>query len=199
MHEVTTQFLTRLWAGSPRFAEVDVRLRYECSIMSPVVAALIGRDVLLRHDPLDTPLFRMAAFLASDGIAGNDRLIDFTDCVVCLPEPRYHRIVDDPDNLLDDDVSSDFGEYGFRSAIESVFEAPFGEEGDGLLAALVFGSLPKIHPVDFTEAEVDVPTLLPRLNAKHGHLLRRKERSIFPIEKFGSVVTLEDLIGKNPT
>ncbi len=199
MEDLTSQLLNRLWAGAPRFSEVAFRLRNECSTMSPLAAALIGRDLLLRHRQLEGPIFAFAAYLASDGTAGNDGLLDFSDCVTILPESRFRRIVDNPDNLAEEEGLLDFGEFGFYSEVAGVFESPFGEEGEGLLSYLVFGSGPSILTTPLVDVETVVPSLLPKLFSKYGYLLNRSNEGLPTTARFDSVATLRDFIGEEQT
>jgi hypothetical protein len=196
MNPLTNQLLQKLWDGSPTFRQFDTRLRAECKTMSPAEAAVIGRDLLLRREALYEKLFRMAAFLASDGTAGNDGFMDFTDCVALLPEARYQRILQNPDELVDDPVSSDFAELYLISAVCSVFEQAIldGQDGQGFLYYLVLGEEKTKPDRQFdTIPEEEVKQKLPRLHAKFGHLLR----SFRPRTKVtgGATVKLDDLIG----
>jgi hypothetical protein len=163
--------------------------------MSPAEAAVIGRDLILRREALYGKLFRMAAFLASDGTAGNDGFMDFTDCVALLPEARYQLILLNHDELVDDPVSSDFDELYLVSMVCDVFERALleGEDGKGFLHYLVLGEEKERPDREFfTLSENEVKEQLPRLHAKFGHLLKASRPRTKP--SGGGSVTLDDLI-----
>lgn len=173
MNPLTTQLLDILWSGDPTFGEIRLRLKEECDSMSAAESAIIGRDFILRRHALYTKTFHLAAFLASNGIAGNDGFMDFTDCVAILPEDRYQRLLANPDDLIDDPVSANFGEYYFISEICKIFDlALTGEDDDDLLYYLILGD----HEFDWNEinsgTETDAKTLLPRLHSRFGYLLK---------------------------
>lgn len=196
MHPLTRQLLSRLWEGTPTFREISAKLENECRSMSAAEAAVIGRELLLRRDALETLCFRMAAYLASNGTAGNDGLMDFTDCVSFLPEDRYQQILRDPDILVDDPVSSDFAELYLVPRVCNVFEQALldGQDGEGFLHYLVFGDEEAKVPQRLDQMlEDEVKEKLPRLHTKFGHLLRASR----PRHETSSTsgVTLEDLIG----
>jgi hypothetical protein len=196
MNPLTKQLLSRLWDGSPTFHEVETRLKMECRGMSAAEAAVIGRDLLLRREALYTLQFRVAAFLASNGTAGNDGFMDFTDCVSFLPEDRYQRILRDPDELIDDPVSSGFAEVNMVTRVCNVFERALldGQDGDGFLHYLVLGDEEAKVPQRLDDMpEDEVREKLPRLHAKFGHLLgASRPRRATPGT---GGVRLDDLIG----
>ncbi|MCW1885458.1 hypothetical protein OKA04_12020 [Luteolibacter flavescens] len=134
----------------------------------------------------------MAAFLASDGMAGNDGLIDFRDCVTLLPEDRYQRIVGNHDELADDPVSSGFDEYHLVTRVCDVFDRALldGQDGEGFLHYLVLGDEPPARPHDDRLSDEDAKAKFPRLHARYGHLLR--PRTTGHVVKG---VTLDDLLG----
>ena len=173
MNALTEQLLETLWDGDPTFGEVESRLKEQCRSMSAAEAAVIGRDLLLRRHALHTKIFKLAAFLASDGTAGNDGFMDFTDCVALLPEERYQRIVNNPDELAADPVSTNFEECYLVSEVCSVFDCALLEEDgdDELLLYLVLGE----DEIDWSgmdsATEADAAQFLPRLHSKSGHLL----------------------------
>lgn len=194
MNGLTHQLLATLWAGQPSFREVAARLAGECETMSPAEAGVIGRDLMMRREHIGTELFGVAAWLASEGTAGNDSLIDFTDCIAILPEARYSRIAENPDNLIDDEVSECFGEFGFISRIEEVFDkALVGDEG-GLLFYLVFGEGQERMKTPDLWSDTNVAEYFPRLYAKYGHLLRALEQPSVQSDPSQSKVTLNDFI-----
>jgi hypothetical protein len=195
MNPLTGQLLSRLWDGTPTFPEIEVRLKKECREMSAPEAAVIGRDLLLRRAALETRCFKTAAFLASDGTAGNDGFMDFTDCVAFLPEDRYQRILREPDGLIDDPVSSGFDELYLVTQVCNVFERALldGQDGEGFLHYLVLGDQEAKVPERLSDMpEDEVKEKLPRLHAKSGHLLRTSR----PQRKSSGPggVTLDDLI-----
>jgi len=196
MNPLTLQLLSRLWEGTPTFDEIAAKLENECRSMSAAEAAVIGRDLILRRDALGTLSFRMAAFLASNGTAGNDGFMDFTDCVSFLPEDRYQQILRDPDVLVDDPVSSDFDELYLISTVCNVFAQALleGQDGEGFLHYLVLGDEEAKVPQRLDEmTEDEVKEKLPRLHAKFGHLLRASRPR--PKASGTDGVTLEDMIG----
>lgn len=162
--------------------------------MSPPEAAVIGRDLLLRRHRLFTGEFSLAAFLASNGEAGNDSFMDFTDCMAILPEERYSRIVGNPDELIDDEVSVSFGEFYFVSRVTKVFDrALVDDEVSGFLHYLVLGDgadLSKAYSWDASE----VADRLPRLHAKFGYLLAAQKPRATRAAPHGNRVTLDDMI-----
>lgn len=197
MNALTQQLLERLWKGDPSFADVENRLKQECQSMSAPEAAVIGRDLLLRRHALFTKDFMIAAFLASDGTAGNDGFLDFTDCVALLPEERYQQILADHDTLVSDPVSSGYAECYLVYEVCKVFDRALcdGEDGDNLLQYIVLGD----DEVDWDEiqsaTEQDAKTKSPRLYAKFGHLLRASERDDFTPSEDG--VTLKGFFGED--
>jgi hypothetical protein len=195
MNPLTSQFLTQLWADDPSFAAVASRLRKECKTMAPAEAAVIGRDLILRRRALYTRDFKLAAYLASDSLAGNDGFMDFTDCVALLPEDRYQRILATPDELIDDPVSTEFDELNLVSQVSQVFDRALlaGDEDESLLDYLVFGQ-EEIHWDEIQGAtEEDARARLPRLYAKFGHVLQESKPS--GDKKAGSTLTMEDFFG----
>ena len=192
MHEFTRELLERLWRGNPRFEEVSARLAEECATMSPVNAGVIGRDLLLRIRRLTTKEFALAAYLASDGLAGNDGLIDFRDCVAILPEDRFQRLAENPDELINDEVSTGFCEYSFVSRITDVFDRALIEGEQGLLRYLVFGDEDSEGTVSDTLSEDEARSRLPRLYEKFGHLLRQAHSPTAALHS--DRVTLDDFI-----
>jgi hypothetical protein len=176
MNELTRQLLKALWTGGPSFGEVDVRLAAECKTMSPPEAAVIGRDLILRKRRLYTRHFSLAAHLASDGTAGNDGFMDFADCVAILPEKRYQRIAEDHDALIDDEVSTGFGEFNFVSRVAKVFDvALVGDEDAGFLYYLVLGDEDDIQSKIYPWDDSDVAERFPRLYGKNGYLLQARK------------------------
>lgn len=127
----------------------------------------------MRRSALFNKDFNLAAFLSSDGEAGNDGFLDFTDCVAILPEERYRRVLENPDALIDDSVSQEFDEMYLISMVTTVFDqALTGKEGHGgLLDYLISDDV----EIDWNEiqsgTEADAKERLPRLYAKYGHLL----------------------------
>lgn len=105
--------------------------------MTPAMAGIIGRDLLLRREQLHTPEFHLAAYLASHGEAGNDGVLDFADCVSILPQESYQSILFNHDLMAEMPVLQGFDEFSFLAQIEEKFDAEFGEEGEGLLSYLV--------------------------------------------------------------
>ena len=162
--------------------------------MSPAEAAVIGRDLILRRCALYTKEFNLAAFLASNGLAGNDGFSDFTDCVAVLPEDRYQRILRNPDELIDDPVSSGFDELYLVSEVAKVFDrALLDHEGDGGLLDYLVSDDAEIDWDEIQSATAaDAKERLPRLYAKFGHLLR--ESAALVTEDDGETVGLADLI-----
>jgi len=197
MNPLTHQLLERLWSGDPNFATIEVRLKKECQSLSPVEAAVIGKDLIRRRSALFTKNFKLAAFLASDGEAGNDGFLDFTDCVAILPEDRYRRIIENPDELIDDPVSRGFDELRLVSEVSQVFDrALLDEEADGLLDYLVSDDT----EVDWDEiqsgTDTDAKERLPRLYAKYGHLLKGPTKSVMELAE--DRVRLTNLTGTRP-
>jgi hypothetical protein len=163
--------------------------------MSAAEAAVIGRDLILRRQALYTKDFRVAAFLASDGTAGNDGFMDFTDCVALLPEDRYQRVRNTPDDLIDDPVSSGFGEHYLVAEVCRVFDRALldDQEGEGFLHYLIVGEDGTTgHDEINSMSDEDAKEALPRLYAKFGRLLRpSRPRHQIPNS---NTVTLDDLI-----
>lgn len=194
MNPLTHQLLERLWKGDPTFREVEVRLKKECQSLSPAEAAVIGKDLIRRRSALYTKMFKLAAFLASDSEAGNDGFLDFTDCVAMLPEARYQRLIENPDELIDDPVSRGFDELYLVSSVSKVFdEALFGDDEDsGFLDYLVSDD----KKIDWDEIHsgtpADAKVRLPRLYAKYGHLLHEPKES--ETKLWEDHVCLDDLI-----
>ncbi|WP_035608505.1 hypothetical protein [Haloferula sp. BvORR071] len=194
MNELTRQLLKVLWKGQPSFREIDARLAEECRTMSPPEAGVIGRDLILRKERLYTRTFRLAAWLASDGTAGNDGFMDFADCVAILPEERYQRIVENPDSLIDDEVSNNFREFYFASRVARVFDKAVLDEEAHFLYFLVLGLEEELPPRNAPWDDSDVAERFPRLYEKHGHLLTAPKPRRSGIGSSGDRVTLEDLI-----
>lgn len=169
VNPLTEQFLTELWEGDPSFREVAKRLDEACSSISPAESAVIGRDLILRRGALYTKIFHLAAFLATDGLTGNDGFMDFTDCVAILQEHRYCSIIGNPDTLMDEPVAAHFNELYLISEVTSVFNRTIG--GNGFLEYLILGDSQvrweEIHSWTIQDAE----TWLPGLSAKYGALL----------------------------
>jgi hypothetical protein len=165
--------------------------------MSPAEAAVIGRDLILRRRALYTRDFNLAAYLASDGTAGNDGFMDFTDCVALLPEERYTKVRNNPDDLIDDAVSSGFDELYLVAEVTKVFDRAIldGEEDGGLLHYLILGD----DEIDWSAihgaTEEDARVRLPRLYQRFGHLLRESDAS--GARQEGDRVTLEDFLGSS--
>ena len=177
-----------LWKKGDDFRSLHARLRHDADDFDPVFAAVVGKELFMRLKALSTPEFSKAAYLASGGLAGNDGLTDFRDCVMILPYERYSKILENHDELVDDPVSFQFEEYNFLGIFERAFESSFGEEGVGLLEHLVcdgdqFGL--EANPV------VDAKALFPRLFQRHGHLLEENASADLTMEKG---VTLENLL-----
>lgn len=162
--------------------------------MSPADAAVIGRDLILRTRALYTKDFCLAAYLASDGTAGNDGLMDFVDCVAILPADRYELVLSNPDALINDEVSATFGEFYFVSEVTKVFDRTLIGDDDGLLDYLILGE----DQVDFAQihswVEEDAKSRLPRLYEKFGHLLLPSRLRSSSVERRPDAVTLDDFI-----
>ena len=194
MNPITQQFLEQLWSGNPAFGEIEARLESQCKSLSPIEAAVIGKDLINRRLALFNRLFKLAAFLASDGEAGNDGFLDFTDCVAFLPEDRYLRVTQDPDSLIDDSISKDFDELYLISKVSEVFDRALLDDRteSGFLDYLVADG----SEIDWNEVEsgteVDAIEHLPRLYTKYGHLLRAWNKPALENESNG--VSLADLI-----
>lgn len=194
MNPLTNQLLERLWKGDPTFREVEARLEKECQSLSPAEAAVIGKDLIRRRSALYTKDFNLAAFLASDGEAGNDGFSDFTDCVAMLPEVRYQRIITNPDELIDDPVSSGFDELYLVSSVTKVFDRALlgDEEDEGLLDYLVSNDQEVDEDEIQSGTEADAKERLPRLYAKHGHLFQGPLKSVTSLAE--NRACLDDLI-----
>jgi hypothetical protein len=195
MNPLTAQLLNRLWQGEPSFQTVASRLAKEAQSLTPAEAAVIGRDLILRRRALYTRDFNLAAYLASDGIAGNDGFMDFTDCAALLPEERYQRILANPDELIDDGVSTGFDELHLIGEVTKVFDRAIldGDEDGGLLDYLVLGDDEIDWSLIHGATEEDARSRLPRLHERFGHLL--SERKSLGGSTGGDRATLEDLIG----
>ena len=195
MHILTKNLLERLWQGDPSFKIIAGRLKQECVSMTPPEAGVIGRDLILRKNALYTKDFKIAAYLASDGSAGNDGFMDFTDCVALLPDKRYRRILEDHDFLVADSVSADFEEYYLVSEVCRVFDRALfdGEDDDDLLYYLVLGDKEVDWSVIDSATEIDAKTKLPRLYAKFGHLFQPSERDYKTVTN--DTVSLESFFG----
>ena len=163
--------------------------------MSAAEAGAIGRDLILRKERLFTEDFKLAAWLASDGTAGNDGFMDFADCVTILPEERYSRIAGNPDELIDDEVSANFGEFYFVSRVANVFdEALVGERNAGFLHYLVLGGEDQQRAVHGPWSVENAVERFPRLYAKYGHLLSASRPQSARAGVFPAKATLDDLI-----
>ena len=195
MNPLTRQLLERLWEGAPTFKIVESRLTEECQSMSPAEAAVIGRDLILRRNALFTDNFHIAAWLASDGMAGNDGFMDFTDCVALLPDDRYQAILANPDELINDPVSSGFDELYLVAMVTKVFDRAMldGDASGGLLHYLVLGDKTEEHGIS-TQTEEDIKKRLPLLYAKFGHLLRPSQNTCGSSPPDWGTVTLNDFI-----
>jgi hypothetical protein len=195
MNPLTTHLLERLWEGDPTFETVAARLGRECQAMSPAEAAVIGRDLILRRRALYTRDFNLAAYLASDGIAGNDGFMDFTDCVALLPEERYAKVLSNPDDLIDDAVSSGFDELYLVAKVTKVFDRALldGDEDGGLLDYLILGDEEIDWAAIHGATEEDARVRLPRLYERFGRLFRDSESSGARTES--GTVTLDDFFG----
>lgn len=171
-----SDLIDELWREGDTLQLLHDRLERDVLGLSPVVAAIIGKELLLRSVALSTSDFATAAFLASDGEAGNDSLTDFVDCVAVLPSVRYQRIRDNHDNLIEDKVSQEFGELCFYNLFEQRFEGVFGEEGEGLLAHLSLGDpAPELRP-QLNDSKAEIERRFPRLYQRYGHLLSSTDR-----------------------
>lgn len=160
--------------------------------MSPAEAGIVGRDLLLRYRRLCTKKFELAAYLASDGLAGNDGLTDFRDCVTILPEDSFQRIAESHDELIEDEVSTTFGEFRFVSSVTNVFDHAISEGEEGLLHYLVLGDETSVGTDSDSSDVVEADIHLPRLYQKFGYLLRQ---SRVPLAELSSDrVTLDDFI-----
>jgi len=168
-----SNLIDSLWKEGDSLESLDVRLKADISKYSPAVAGFLAKELLNRAGTLSTAEFATAAFLASDGEAGNDRLLDFIDCVSILPFNRYSRIAADHDVLIDDLVSSEFGEFGFYNLFKERFEQIFGEEGEGLFSYLVFGAEEDRDFVASGGVSSVAAVKFPRLFQRYGHLLDR--------------------------
>jgi hypothetical protein len=195
MNALTQQLLERLWQGDPSFLEVEKRLKRECQSMSAPEAGVIGRDLILRRHALYTKYFRIAAFLASDGTAGNDGFMDFTDCVALLPEDRYQQILADHDTLVSDPVSSGFEECYLVTMVCRVFDRGLfgGEDGDDFLHYLVLGDDETDRSEIHSATEQDAKIKFPRLYAKFGHLLGSADYTDYTPSE--DAVTLQEFFG----
>ncbi len=194
MNPLTHQLLEQLWTGDPTFKTIEIRLKKECKSLSPAEAAVIGKDLIHRRAPLYNKDFKLAAFLASDGMAGNDGFYDFTDCVAILPEDRYKRIIKNPDQLIDDPVSKEFDEYHFVSTISKVFDRALlsGGEDSGLLDYLVSDGSETNWDEIQSGTESDARQRLPRLYKRYGHLLKEPTNPVTRLTE--NCVNLTDLI-----
>ena len=196
MNPYTSKFLEGLWEGGADFALAEKRLKKECRSMKAPEAGVIGRDLLLRKRALYNKTFNLAAFLASDSLAGNDGFMDFADCVAILPEDRYEAILNNPDVLVDEPVSAEFFEgYLVRQVCDVFDKSLFGKaDGEQFLDYLVFG---EEDGIDWDEmagwTEEFAKENLPKLYAEFGDLL--KPRSSKPSsDRAGDSVELKDLI-----
>ena len=203
MNPLTRQFITNLWSSASSFEEVGRRFPKECKRLSPVEAAIIGKDLILRKLSLFEKDFKLAAFLASDGVAGNDGFLDFVDCVSLLPEERFERVSREPDTLIDDPVSEQFEELYMVSSICEVFDkamiksAKRKQYDDGILEYLVGREEDELDWDLIQSGTIaDAKERLPRLYAKYGNLLEVREETVPESdEDSGSRVTLEDFTG----
>lgn len=174
---------------------VKKRLKKECESLTAPEAGVIGRDLLLRKNALYTKEFKIAAYLASDGTAGNDGFMDFTDCVALLPDDRYQKILGNHDLLVDDAVSTDFEEYYFVSEICKVFDRALfeGDDDEGFLYYLVLGDNERDWSIIESATEDDAKVMLPRLYEKFGYLFQPSQHDY---ESFGDdPSTLESFFG----
>jgi len=181
-------FIDSLWRGASSLRDVYRLISGEITNISPAVAGIIGRELLLRIEKASTPKIALAAYLASDGEAGNDSLIDFIDCVAILPQARFERIISNPDSLLNDPVSVEFDEYGFYALFEKRFESAFAECDEGLLLYLVKGDTPAPNTA-FNADEINAAVELPGLFQKYGKILKPDSESR---GESGKVATLDD-------
>lgn len=183
-----SKLIDSLWNGVDNLRALYERIKDDAGGRSPAVAGVIGRELLVRARNLSTPEFSIAAYLASEGEAGNDSLIDFVDCVAILPFGRYSKIAQDYDALADDPVRHEFDEFGFSSLFENRFESVFGEECEGLLGHLVFGESAVESEM---HADLDPKSLFPRLFERYGNVLAKKSAT----DAFSKKATLDDFFG----
>lgn len=186
-----SKLIDGLWLEVKTLADFYERIRENAHGINPAVAGLIGKEIFMRQRVVSTSAFATAVFLATNGEAGNDSLVDFIDCVSILPSVRYARIVSDHDSLIDDPVSSEFGEYGFYSFFDGRFGSVFGEEGDGLLRLLVEREEDFMH-VD-EAGNVDAAHTFPRLFHRSGHLLSRGASEYCSADR----TSLDEFFGEN--
>jgi len=190
MNDVTT-IIDSFWKEGYSLQNVYEDLKRKLAEISPAVAGVIGRELLLRIKSLSTPEFATAAFLATEGEAGNDSLIDFVDCVSILPEGRYLRILETYDTLIDDPVTHQFDEFGFYNLFESRFESAFDVTTTGLLRHLVRGIAESELPTDhIRSSNIDAAKLFPNLFLRYGHVLNRTST----LDSFTDKVTLRDFL-----
>ena len=183
-----SELIDSLWKAGDNLKIFHDRLKREIDGRSPAIAGIIGRELLLRARTLSSSEFAIAAYLASEGEAGNDSLEDFIDCVSILPFDRYLKITNDHEALADDPVRTEFEEFGFYKIFENRFESIFGEEGDGLLSHLVFGDI-TLRPQG--DANLDPKSLFPQLFERFGMCFVRKPAK----ESFSEKATLDDFFG----
>jgi len=152
-------------------------------------AGVIGKDLILRRMSLYNKSFKLAAYLASDGEAGNDGFADFTDCVALLPEIRYKKIYKNYDNLIEDEVSTAFDELYLVAKVSNVFDEKLRS---GFLDYLVFDNSSLDWNIIESGTEEDAKTWFPRLYEKFGYLF--EPLSANTAKKYADTASLEDLI-----
>ena len=195
MNPLTTNFLETIWSGNPTFKDLGSNIDKECKGLCVMEAGVIGKDLILRRMSLYNKSFKLAAYLASDGEAGNDGFADFTDCVALLPEIRYKKIYENHDNLIEDEVSTAFDELYLVAKVSNVFDEKLlgdDERSRGFLDYLVSDNSGLDWDVIESGSEEDAKTLFPRLYKKFGYLFEPRSANI--TKQYADTASLVDLI-----
>lgn len=194
MNEVTNALLNNLWpSDSISLSAVHSSCLKIVKNIDQLHAGIIAKDILNRQKMLLNAEFAKAAFFASDGEAGEQRLIDFIDCVSILPVTRFEAILMNHDVLAQDSISYEFDELGFLSIFRERFESAFLDQpSEGLFDYLTDGfSNIDWDALEAGEKKIDMAKMFPELFKKFGHLSEHSP----PSKRSESAAKLKDLLG----
>jgi len=195
MNTLTLNFLTSVWSKVSDSSQIQKSVIKCAQKLHPAHAAIIVKDLEIRRSKLFTKEFHEAACLASDGMAGNDGFLDLTDCLSFLPEDRFQRVLENHDNLIDEPLSLEFGEYHLHNELRSVFDNFFGDDGEyeGLLMYLTDDGVDSWEDIT-SERIIDHAKLFPRLLQKYGKLLEEPSEEAIDRTVDCETIGLGDLI-----